>query len=265
MRKIAFLFVISMGLFGLHDCKDDPPCHEPTNPKCPNYDPCYGKKPVTADFEIGATGNPSVINPFTGMFEEDTIFPKTAIRFRAKIKGAKYKWKLGSETIYDSAFTRTFHTVPYGRYKVTLIIEKEPDLACFPEDDGRDTLTRYFHIVEYCKLQTTGSYKGVWEGQKDSFIFKINHIYRQNNSYWDTCNNYEFVIINSRNYNIAQDTIDSWGMGEAMTGNNFCMFRAGVLNIINGEFRINPKTKKIRFDYTYNDGDHHVIFNGRKL
>ena len=265
MKKIAFLFLVSMSVLSLQNCKEDSPCKEPTDPKCPNYDPCYGKKPVSADFQIGMTGNPGSINKFSDMFEEDTLFPKAAIRFRAKTKGAKYIWKLGSETIYDSAFTRTFYNAPFGRYAVTLIIEKDPDLACFPGDDGKDTLTRYFYIIERCKLQSTGSYKGVWEGKKDSFIFKISHMYRQTQSYWDTCNNFEFVIINSRNYNISQDTIDSWDVKQSITGNNFCMFRAGISEMINGEFRINPLTKKIRFDYTYNHGDHHVIFNGRKL
>jgi len=265
MKGIYLILLIYINCAILQSCTDEPPCQDALNPNCPNFNPCLNKKPVTADFEIGMTGNPSAITPFTDMFEEDTLFPKAAIRFRAKTKGAKYIWKLGSETIYDSAFTRTFYNAPYGRYSVTLIIEKDPDLACFPGDDGKDTLTRYFYIIERCKLQSTGSYKGVWEGKKDSFIFKISHIYRQTQSYWDTCNNFEFVIVNSRNYNISQDTIDSWDVGESITGNNFCMFRGGISEMINGEFRINPLTKKIKFDYTYNHGDHHVIFNGRKL
>ena len=27
-------------------------CSEPTNPQCPNYDPCYGATPVTAQFDV---------------------------------------------------------------------------------------------------------------------------------------------------------------------------------------------------------------------
>ena len=266
MKKISLLLAMGFTIFTLQYCKDEPLCKDPTNPKCGNYDRCYGKKPVTADFEIGLSENPSVITPFSGMFEEDTIFPKGVLRFRAKIKGAKYTWKLGSETIYDSAFSRLFVNVSYGRYKVTLIIEKEPDLACFPEDDGRDTLTRYFHIVESCKLQTTGSYKGVWEGKKDSFIFKILHMGSKGNlNRWDTCNNtnYEFVIINGRNYNIQQDTLDY--SGDAIIGNYYAKILYDFDHKINGEFRINPITRKLRFEYSYNNGDHHVVFNGRKL
>jgi len=34
-------------LFLLHSCKDDcPPCDDPTNPDCDNYDPCYNYQPA---------------------------------------------------------------------------------------------------------------------------------------------------------------------------------------------------------------------------
>jgi len=256
------LFLIVLG--AMQSCKDDPPCNEPTNPKCSNYDPCYDKKPVSANFEIGLTEDPFTITKFTGMFEEDTIFPDGALHFRAKIKNAKYIWKLGSETIYDSAFTRTFYKVPFGRYKVTLIVEKDPDLRCFPNNNGRDTLTRYFHIVEPCKLKTTGSYKGVWEGQKDSFIFKIMHMGGKGGLYrWDTCMEYNFVIINGRKLNPIPDTLEY--SVEYRIGNLFVKILDDGSENIFGEFKINPITNKLRFEYKYNHSNNHVVFDGRKL
>lgn len=256
-------------VFTLQNCKDEPLCKDPTNPKCPNYDPCFGKKPVTADFEIGISGDPLMENEATTIFEPDTIFARTTIIFKAKLKNAKYKWILGSEKIYDSTFYRTFGNVPYGRYKVTLIVEKEPDLICFPKDDGKDTLTRYFHIVPRCQLQTTGSYKGVWEGQQDSFIFKILYLGGKHTPYrWDTCTNGIFAIINGKNSNFIEDTAGMFSR-DFILGNYFGRFiRTGVsvdYDALYGEFKINPLTRKLRFEYTYNAGEKHVIFNGRKL
>ena len=49
-----FLVIFCLGnLVFMNACKHDCiPCEDPTNPDCSNYDPCYGKHRVTADFYI---------------------------------------------------------------------------------------------------------------------------------------------------------------------------------------------------------------------
>ena len=48
--KILIFSLGFLGLLALQSCKEECPCDDPTNPNCDNYDPCYGKKPITADF-----------------------------------------------------------------------------------------------------------------------------------------------------------------------------------------------------------------------
>src|SRR5690606_29134347 len=104
-----------------------------------------------ADFEIGQIFSARLsplADPYQA-FVQDSIFPRVcSIKFKANLEGAKYKWILGAEVIEKKEFSRVF-IEPAGEISVTLMVEKEPNLSCHPQDDGRDTLTKTFKLVEY--------------------------------------------------------------------------------------------------------------------
>jgi hypothetical protein len=65
----AFYLIIFLSITLFSCCKDEPKCQDPTKIECENYDPCYGKKPISAAFKIEElVGN--------RWFETDTVARK---------------------------------------------------------------------------------------------------------------------------------------------------------------------------------------------
>ncbi|MCB9261591.1 MAG: hypothetical protein H6607_04385 [Flavobacteriales bacterium] len=175
------IFLLWAG-FGMQGCKDDDvTCNDPTNPKCENYDPCYGKKPVTADFEMSQVFKLE-FPKWIDAFNPDVAFMRYDVGFRpvGYTKGdTSYHctWLLGSEVIIAPVFSRDFSdTKQTGEndIPITLILRRTPDKACFPDDDGIDTVTQYIHFVETpCEFLTNGDFKVLFKGEKDSTIIGI--------------------------------------------------------------------------------------------
>jgi len=137
-------------------------------------DPCEGKFPITADFEIADA-------PFAtdgNYYPSDNVTPGY-VRLKAYEEGATYLWNIeGREyTEQEVVFqTQTEFSEPimFGdSIKASLIIYKEPDTLCFPNDDGRDTITKSFTVVSGCQCKIIGTYRGVLENELDSFNISI--------------------------------------------------------------------------------------------
>lgn len=73
MNTLANLGVCVGLILGVAACDtdDDNSCCDPTNPECPNYDPCYGQSPVTAEFNI--YDEIFVSGPFAGNWYQDSV------------------------------------------------------------------------------------------------------------------------------------------------------------------------------------------------
>ena len=132
------LLVLAMGLGG--QCKKK--CYDPTNPQCEDYDPCYGKKKVSAQFTIHeAVANRSEEWKY---YDTDTIFTDAAY-FTALEDNAQYEWHIGADVLTTKKVTRT--QFPRGQtIPITLIVTKTPDKSCFPNDTGRDSITRFRRV-----------------------------------------------------------------------------------------------------------------------
>jgi hypothetical protein len=161
------------------DKDDDPqdclPCDDPTNPDCPNYDPCIGENPVTAEFRIFDeifSGGPEAGT----WFEEDVIWDGR-VKFSAIEQDAYYKWYLGQEVVEgfgDSSVIRTTVNLNPGIYTASLVVEKDPNLTCFPTDSGRDSTFRTFEVKNVCDLLIMNKFKGVFEhAQMDSVVIEF--------------------------------------------------------------------------------------------
>lgn len=146
MKILIYLLIISLSFF-MMACPDD-------DPNKPIIDPCEGKSPVTADFHIYDTspwlyiGVDPLIDRWDFYIDTDTLIFTSDVTFSAFEENAEYEWHLGTEIIKDKSFTRT-NFPPDQNIYVKLIVRKEPNTLCFPDDDGIDTLERVFRTVSF--------------------------------------------------------------------------------------------------------------------
>lgn len=262
MKNLLFLTLASV-LLAVVACKKEQPCTDATNPACENYDPCLSKKPVTADFEIGQGFGWQPPKYLQG-FHADVAFFRAWVGFQpvgydAKDTSVKYTWLLGREVIHDFSFYRDFSdTRQTGEndIPITLIIEKKPDTACFPNDDGRDTLTKYIHFVESeCEALVMGNFKVLFEGETDSVIVKTRNWYFNYNppKILDSCiESSSPIYLDFDNSNPAPDTV--WAINYGTVYYSKIIFIPGTGGGINasprnGTFTVDPVTKKCKAEY----------------
>ena len=278
-----FCFLALALLLSLGSCRKKK-CYDPTNRDCENYDPCYGKKPINANFIFGEIlVGPDLINGQSYFICQDTIFMSGGVnrrgfnygirmKFQALESSAKYTWKLGSETILDNEFERSFgETAPPGVYKATLIVEKTPDAACFPKDDGKDTITKKFTLMPHYQLPIMGVYKVLFEGSKDSTIIEIrpweisSATQQKNYKIVDSASVQYTTLINFQN---KKDTVTHFIFDGITTGNHIYFFDAP------DDFRphsgkVNLDNMKISATYYYGDSYWNTLkkftFKGRKI
>jgi len=140
MRKIALLSVLIHLL--LISCKKEQPVMNPLNQGCD----CA--KEVNADFLMEEMATPIDWPYEPQLTDSDTVYANTNIHFYAKEAGAEYTWIIGAEEVHEREFYRYFSAALIGQtLEMKLIVNKTPNLICLPNDDGKDTLTRYLTIV----------------------------------------------------------------------------------------------------------------------
>lgn len=170
--KIYFLLLLVTALAVSCQDDDENTCCDPTNPECANYDPCFGETEVSAAFKffarygIGANAE----------WVEETKFIGSPILFSAVDTAAdSYTWYLGTDVFTDvTEVERTISQLPNGSYPASLVVEKTPNLDCFPLDDGRDSLYMEFDVVEFCEAQAIGMFRGMRQGvDTDSIDIEI--------------------------------------------------------------------------------------------
>jgi hypothetical protein len=133
-------------------------------------DPCECASEVSADFEIREAlnnGAPS-INIYT--VTDDILENKTAY-FKAKETDAEYTWYIGAEIKTDREISRFFESQWVGStIPITLVVEKEPNKTCFPNDDGYDSVTKYMEVHSFCDSSILeGTFRVAEENSIDSF------------------------------------------------------------------------------------------------
>ena len=162
-------------LIGLVSCNKD--CNDPGNPDCPNYDPCCGLSPVNAGFtisELRTIDHDSIVayGLDTLRIETDTVIDPGFVVFEANYKGAtEYKWQIGDEANprYGKKIGILFNSQSDPDFNLTidikLTIKDDPNLACFPDDNGIDSLIKPLTIVP----RNQAAIFGEWEGSSTEF------------------------------------------------------------------------------------------------
>jgi len=174
MKKAIIITIVFFAAMALNSCRK--PCTDPTNPNCENYDPCYNLKPTSAGFK---TYDPMM---FAQSLKEqglvwdvitDTV--RHSCYFVAEEEAAKYTWLIGGGVYHTRTVSIDFTSsgIAAGTFiPVTLIVEKEPNKNCFPNDDGRDTFTKQILVAR----SSINKYFEMEPEDDDSFIFRsLNH------------------------------------------------------------------------------------------
>jgi len=260
-HALLTLCVISLGLF--QSCKDDEcPCQDETNPACENYNPCWNRKRVSADFVISNILTINTPDWWEDELNPDIAFARGKVAFKAieSSKNAKYTWKLGTETISGRSFVRNFNNTIQTKENdipITLIIEKEPDPDCFHNDDGKDTITRYIHFIESpCDYLTNGDFKVLFEGENDSVVVGIRNWYQPSSGsgkkITDSCSFYQIRFIGFDHDQSPQDT--TWDTGGGVQFNSKIILGkstggGALFYAYNGSIIINPQNLVVEAEY----------------
>lgn len=261
MRLLLPLLMLCGLALTLQNCKPEKDeCHDPANPECENYDPCYGKKPVTAEIILSQRAAPSSGGELGKLYldEGGDVFPRIQIRFHCPLEGAKYTWTLGAETITEQTFERNFFTVPYGVYTVKLIVEKAPNTNCYPGDDGFDTVVKTFKIVPACEIEASGIYKGVWDNSTDSGVVTIRHFY--DGTYSDSCS---FGITRITNLQNKHDTLPMLSGSCSISNTQIIQHSYPTLGFRKFTMKVNPATKATDIEFYISEKK--FTFKGRKI
>jgi hypothetical protein len=173
MKNILIISLLALCGLVISSCSKDEPCMDETNKDCPNFNPCSLKEPrPKIDFEVYQTFG--VAN--APEFKTDTLMPGYGSYFSANIKNAiSYEWRIGIDTVISSnetfsiSFDRSDSTLLVNNpVPVTLIVEYQPDLVCFPNQNGRDTITKFIHFRQTWQAAYFGKWKVYVDGDTDN-------------------------------------------------------------------------------------------------
>ena len=106
---------------------------------------CATKANANFTIEEMTSGNPNLAK-YT---ETDSIFSEKNVRFYATEEAEEYTWYIGSEVIHTREVMRYFDNSLVGQtIPVKLVVKKSPNLICFPNEDGTDSLVKYFTVAQ---------------------------------------------------------------------------------------------------------------------
>jgi len=145
-------------------------------------DPCDCASEVSADFVIEEQLNNI---PHYDWVETDTTLYNKDVQFRALEEDAEYTWYIGLDKFETKEASRYFSDQWIGYdIPITLVVKKEPNKTCFPDDDGYDSITKTFHVSKYPIYNGTwgniehggleGTYKVIGDDLMDSIEVTIN-------------------------------------------------------------------------------------------
>lgn len=165
VARVFLLPLLSALLLMDAGCKKE--CNDATDPACPNYDPCSGKRAIRAGFtireelvytETDASGN--YIRQYDYP-ETDTVYVANNVMFEATTEHYdSLKWFIGSEVLTDKMIRR--RGFPEGRNtQVTLIVYYKSFVACLAGDKWSDTISHTLYAVGALEdIPVSGVYEG---------------------------------------------------------------------------------------------------------
>ncbi|MCU0442861.1 MAG: hypothetical protein MUE96_10720 [Bacteroidia bacterium] len=195
-QKHKYLFLLLLGssflLLTLNSCKDE--CQDPRNPDCENYNPCIDAKLTSAAFTIKEKVDVDTHPLFSDwLMDTDTTYNKLVVLEASSNDASSYLWIVeGKQKMSDIAnsnkVTINLEEDRNSRgnwFTITLIVKRNPNTICLPNDDGVDTVTRRLYFMKY---SDTFSWEGTYYGSDNDmpnspFTVFISHDYDES-SFW---------------------------------------------------------------------------------
>jgi hypothetical protein len=168
---------------------------------------------------------------------------------------------VGSEVLNGYQVSRSFSKVPRPT-TITIhhVLEYPPDTACFPGDDGIDSVSQTFYLIEYWnELASVGSFRVANENTTDSFDFKIKILKTDGSPTPYGSNDFYAVFVN---FNNNQDSVPQ-GLDYFPT--NRIGFIEGAGSYPNGRLTIDPFTKDVAVEFNYHLQNDTIVQKGRKI
>jgi hypothetical protein len=154
--------IVTIAALGLNACKKEK-CQDPTNPKCENYDPCFGKKTINTFFRVRPGSNGfKPPGAWCDLVPCDT-FNASSVRFDIPFgnpENSTYEWQIGTEATprTGKAFEVDFSDYRQSKGYVDLWIPvtltiRTPLNACLTNPE--DTLVTVTRELFFTKTQLT--------------------------------------------------------------------------------------------------------------
>ncbi len=157
------LLIINFLLLAILACKKNK--EETPQPQ----DPCLTAEaqPLKAAFTMAEKVGDSLVIT-------DTIMQYSAVRFMAVGKYDSVKWKIGTDARLFQSPSVVLEFDDPETIKVTLVGYRKPNKACFPTDDGVDTVSRNLVVLSHFNYNSRirGVYRGYVVG-KEQEIFDV--------------------------------------------------------------------------------------------
>jgi hypothetical protein len=173
MLKIIKLTLALFLVVFFSTCKKDCPCQDPSNPKCENYDPCYGKKRINANFRV-RPGDRGFKPPeeWCDLIPCDT-FNASSVRFDMPVNNpsnSTYEWQIGTEATprtgkaFEVDFSDYLRDNGWERHiPITLTIRTPMNNCLESEEETVKTVTRELFFTE---KQIAGLFSGIIDEEK---------------------------------------------------------------------------------------------------
>jgi len=265
----AFKNCSLIGLVGvavLMGCKKDddptpPPCNDPSNSECPNYDPCFGNEEPNASFFT----EDRLIYPEFGeyLWINDSILRGGPVRFRSPFEepGVSHIWYVGAETLETPSVVRNFSAVQRpSSITVSHVITYPVDSLCYPEASGRDSVAQTFYLIDFISelLTVENTFRGVLDNETDSFDFKFRALQTFTGVPGQIgASGYSIFMINFHN---SQDSVRNDGFD--FTNTHLSLRDGGFPR---GLLIIDPDDLSVELNYKFIGDDTEYTFKGRVL
>lgn len=262
MKQIIFLLLILILLFS---------CRKKQPEIVAAQNACDCIEATSADFSIeeATAGFTQSWNRFT---ETDTIFENRNVRFTAKTEDAEYTWYIGTEVLTSKTFGRHFSSAFLGQnIPVTLVVKKDANTGCFPNDDGYDSITKVFHVAPF--IEDTGT-DYVFTPMEGTYRMKSAHLPDSFDVDFEMSKDFQATaMFNIQNYDGAGSNCTNTAK---LTAGNYRQFfseqpgnnSGSACKLLSGYIhnQMNGKTVMHFTLYTPNNPNYQVLdYEGRKL
>ena len=161
MKKVIQIGLMSVLLISLVNCHKN--CNDPTNPACPDYNPCSKVHSLSADFiiqEYTGNGSPSSSDTSWHYYPTDTVYTPYARFTYSDTTVDSVRWTIGAGSYTSRSFALDFTSIRPTPVPVTLTVYKHRN-SCYPTDDTVKTLTKMLYFTDSC--YAVGSYHGYFD------------------------------------------------------------------------------------------------------